>query len=322
MKISKVIIATITIFFFNSHLLFSQLKVTNDGRIMLGSILNPSSANKVTILGGTLSCLNMDGTSMAQWGQVCKSVINNVNVMSYVVHSNISNTDVFYVNGSGDIYYKNGWVTSDSTFKRNIVRLDHSLDRINRLQGVSYNFKDNANSRTIEDEKKVIGLIAQEVEKVVPEAVKTMKDGTKAINYQSLIGLLIEGIKEQQNQINSLQQVVEYCCDSKKQNTVSTPVIGNTSSTNEALNKQNILYQNSPNPFSVSTKIKYTVAPNSQNSMMHLFDMQGVLIKSYELGKNDGEITINGGELKAGMYIYSLIVDGVEIDTKRMILTK
>ncbi len=50
-----------------------------------------------------------------------------------------------------------------------------------------------------------------------------------------------------------------------------------------------------------------------------LFDMQGALIKKYEI-KDKGYIDIAQGELRAGIYLYSLIVDNKEIDTKRMII--
>jgi hypothetical protein len=51
--------------------------------------------------------------------------------------------------------------------------------------------------------------------------------------------------------------------------------------------------------------------------------MQGKLIKTYPINtKKEGSIEINGGEMQPGMYLYSLIIDGKEIDTKRMILTE
>ena len=53
-----------------------------------------------------------------------------------------------------------------------------------------------------------------------------------------------------------------------------------------------------------------------------IFNMQGTLIKTYQINtKKDGYTEINGGEMQPGMYLYSLIIDGIEIDTKRMILT-
>jgi hypothetical protein len=53
-----------------------------------------------------------------------------------------------------------------------------------------------------------------------------------------------------------------------------------------------------------------------------LFDMQGKMLKKLDAFPGDNDLTIRGSELQAGMYLYSLIADGKEVDTKRMILTK
>ena len=83
-----------------------------------------------------------------------------------------------------------------------------------------------------------------------------------------------------------------------------------------------VLYQNSPNPFSVSTKIEYYLPADVQKATIYIYDMNGTQLKSIPLNqKGNGSITINGSELKAGMYMYTLIADGQVIDTKRMILT-
>jgi hypothetical protein len=60
---------------------------------------------------------------------------------------------------------------------------------------------------------------------------------------------------------------------------------------------------------------------NFRNALIVIFDLNGLLIKSYDIqNSGDGSIKINGNELKAGMYIYTLIVNQKEIDSKRMIL--
>jgi hypothetical protein len=83
------------------------------------------------------------------------------------------------------------------------------------------------------------------------------------------------------------------------------------------------LYQNNPNPFSVSTTINYYLDNNASNASILIFDMQGTLLKTVTLSNTGkGSIVISGGELNAGMYMYSLVANGKEVDTKRMILTK
>ena len=89
---------------------------------------------------------------------------------------------------------------SDISLKENILPLSNSLSKIKKLQGVSFNWKD--------VEREDIGLIAQDVEKVYPEIVHTSKDGLKSVEYGNLVAVLIEAVKEQQKQIDSLQKEI------------------------------------------------------------------------------------------------------------------
>jgi len=57
-----------------------------------------------------------------------------------------------------------------------------------------------------------MGVIAQDVEAVSPQAVKSLNDGTKAVCYEMLVGLLIEGFKEQTNKISELEEQLNQCC--------------------------------------------------------------------------------------------------------------
>ena len=83
------------------------------------------------------------------------------------------------------------------------------------------------------------------------------------------------------------------------------------------------LYQNTPNPFNTTTEIKYFLPEGSTNAYIYVFNLQGNLLLTYNLSDNGfGSVIINGSSLDAGMYIYSLVINGQEAETKRMILTK
>ncbi len=101
--------------------------------------------------------------------------------------------------------------TSDISLKKDIQPLENCLDKVLQLQSVSFNWVEElVPSRYVKDRPE-IGLIAQEVEKVVPEVVgqKFVVDGEyKSINYGKLTAVLIGAIKEQQDQINSLKETV------------------------------------------------------------------------------------------------------------------
>lgn len=92
--------------------------------------------------------------------------------------------------------------SSDIRKKENIVKIDNALDKVSQISGYTYNFKG--------DDRKLTGVIAQEIEKVLPEVVYEIDDvefgdKTKAVRYGNIVGLLIEAIKELQAEVKELK---------------------------------------------------------------------------------------------------------------------
>lgn len=84
-----------------------------------------------------------------------------------------------------------------------------------------------------------------------------------------------------------------------------------------------VLYQNAPNPFKNSTIIRYYLPEGSRSASLQISTSQGIVLKNYSVSAGSQQsVTINGGELTAGTYFYSLYVDGKIVDTKKMILTR
>ena len=82
------------------------------------------------------------------------------------------------------------------------------------------------------------------------------------------------------------------------------------------------LFQNIPNPFNVNTEIKYFLPENTTSASINIYDLNGRPVKKIDINETGmSKITIHGAELKPAMYLYALIADGIEVDTKRMILT-
>jgi hypothetical protein len=86
--------------------------------------------------------------------------------------------------------------TSDINLKTNIHSIDNALDKILQIRGVSFNWK--------ETKKSSLGVIAQEIEDIIPEVVSG--DETKMVNYNALIGVLIEAVKELKSEIDELKK--------------------------------------------------------------------------------------------------------------------
>jgi len=98
---------------------------------------------------------------------------------------------------------------SDKRWKRDILKLNGSLDRVMKLQGVHYKWKQDEYPEMNFPDGEQIGLIAQDVEKIIPEVVNESADGYKSIEYAKLVSVLIESIKEQQEQIDRQQDHIE-----------------------------------------------------------------------------------------------------------------
>lgn len=109
--------------------------------------------------------------------------------------------------------------TSDLRLKTDIQPLENSLDKILKLQGVSFNWKKELwEEKANENPDGEIGLIAQQVEEVIPEVVREIEIApnfkidpedrmkVKGVKYENLVALLIEGMKEQQQQIEELKE--------------------------------------------------------------------------------------------------------------------
>ena len=97
----------------------------------------------------------------------------------------------------GDII---AFYSSDKRLKSNIVEIKKPIEKIKQIRGVKFDWND-----LTEKEGTEVGVIAQEIEKVLPEVVVTRENGYKAVRYDKLIALLIEAIKDQQKQIDSLK---------------------------------------------------------------------------------------------------------------------
>ena len=279
--------------------------------------------------------------------------------MAYVVRDvrNGGGPLVFYVAGDGSVYSKGSILTaSDESYKENISSINNSLNTIRQMRGVTYKLKEQADESTTastlqsdvssrdtlsaqspvpveivnkikaEKKRKKSGFIAQELEEIFPEAVYTLPNGKKAIAYSEIIPLLVEAIKEQQNEIDKQQNEIDELRQSKIVQTRSAiGAVDEQSDVNSLLDEKlkAKLYSNIPNPFKEQTTISFFIPETSSRASIHIYNLQGKQIKQINIeSRGNGSVTINGYELIPGMYMYSLIVDGQEVDTKKMILTE
>lgn len=212
----------------------------------------------------------------------------------------------------------NGWVsgigftsTSDQRLKKNIKRIENSIDKILQINGYTYNWNKDFKTERNLDNNRQAGFLAQEIEKVLPEAVVKSEDGIYGLNYNAVLPLLAEGIKEQQKTINELKlELAELRTKLNQSNNFSQP--------------QNTLeyFQIQPNPIEQESKIVFKLDNTTTKAIFIVYDLQGKMIKKIDLpqGIKEGKVDLSKKDLGKGMYILSLIVNNNEVQSKRFLV--
>ena len=238
-----------------------------------------------------------------------------------------SSTEKFNVIYSDHVITRQLTENSDEKLKENIKTLEESLNKIKKIRGVSYDFRSDyfnisdvrLKEKLKNESKNQVGFLAQELINIFPEAVFfDSTNSTYSIRYTSLIPVLVEAIKEQQAKIDELENRIGKL-EGKGNEKSAGLATGSTAVGNEPAT----LAQNVPNPFSTTTRIGIFLPTTVNHARLYVYNMQGAQIKSFNINeRGNTHVTIEGYSLEAGMYLYTLIADGKEVDTKKMILTK
>lgn len=193
------------------------------GQIGLGTLTpNLNVGEEVDIYGRVRIQHNTEtGTSAGIWFNNDENTINSDNGAFIGLETATPNSErvgikmgntwhlVIDRNGNaclGGVLQSNGACSpSDLRYKKNIQPITHSLKNILRINGVNYEWRNNEFPERSFSDKKQIGFIAQEIEKIYPEMVFTDEKGYKSVDYAKITPVLVEAIKEQQKQIEELK---------------------------------------------------------------------------------------------------------------------
>jgi len=107
------------------------------------------------------------------------------------------------LNVGGDVV---AYASSDERLKNNIELISNPIEKVQSLKGVTWDWNENADE--LQQSLPNVGVIAQDVEKILPQLVTDRDNGFKGVDYAKLTGLLIEAIKEQQKQIDELKSKI------------------------------------------------------------------------------------------------------------------
>lgn len=226
----------------------------------------------------------------------------------------------------GDFTATNVYTSSDIRLKENISDIDEgvtdkTLDKLMDVNVIKYNLKKEAFGYNENDKREIkgdatslvhFGVSAQELQELYPNLVKEGQDGYLSVNYSELVPVLIRSIQELKQE---LDEVKAYGDSRLTRSDFNNGDVSNPST-------KNVLYQNNPNPFKEKTTIRFHLNDDAKDAAICIFDMTGKMLKKLPISSGSNSVSVNGWELGEGMFLYSLIVNGREIDTKRMIITK
>jgi Chaperone of endosialidase len=174
----------------------NPLTGSNDTAVGAGSAFGSDAITNATAIGSNAVVSESNALVLG-----CIAGLNSCGGAVNVGIGTATPTNIFTIaQGAGDAI-ASGWTTySSRRWKTNIHALQNALGKVEQLRGVSYDLKDSG--------KHEIGVIAEEVGKVIPEVVTYEENGEDArgVDYSRLTALLIEAVKQQQREISTQQQ--------------------------------------------------------------------------------------------------------------------
>lgn len=139
------------------------------------------------------------------------------------------------------------------------------------------------------------------------------EEGFLSVDYTGFIPLLVEAYKDLAGKVKEQEEMIAMLTGSPRYAPASV---------SGAEELKLLLKQNSPNPFNVSTTIEAYVPETVSKAFICVYDLQGTQVRRIDLdGRGAVTAVIDASSLRPGMYVYSLIADGAEADSKRMIIT-
>lgn len=281
---------------------FAQLKVASNGKVAIGTLDSPSSTLSVGGIGAPRYKAYIHGNTKVN-GNLN---VNKINLKLDPVGNNITCFNIV-----------------------NILELINQLNPYYYSPLYSYPTSQTDVSSHPDPEAGTIpfflpySINGSDIHNIFPTIATKDENNEYVIDQGQLIVVLIQAIKELKAKVDALSP--------SGNNLIMAPMQQLTDNNTDELSTSDIspthlskaaLFQNSPNPFNERTTIHFNIPENSPAAYIYIFDMTGKMQKQIHVDSSMQSVSINGYELSPGMYIYSLVIGGKEVDTKRMIVTK
>ena len=242
---------------------------------------------------------------------------------------------MFTMRLNGPAVFSGGTYTpADDRLIRDTEVLDNSLELLQQLNAVRFSYDSEAMPDYRLSTNQQVGLVANEVAEVLPEAVQINDEGYAAINYDAFVPHLIEGVKELDQLQAADQQVIQAQAlrieeleqEMAELKSMVQQLVGNATNKGSAqtgdVSETPRLGQNTPNPFGSSTRIDYYVPMTTERASIEVTNLAGQVMNVYPVQAGEGQLKISGNTFPEGVYLYSLRLDGATVATQRMVISK
>ncbi|MEM1318807.1 MAG: tail fiber domain-containing protein [Bacteroidota bacterium] len=247
---------------------------------------------------------------------------------------------VYFVFGSA--FASGGvWAPSDKNLKRNIQPLSNAMEILQEIEGVTYEYRTDERPELNLNEGRQYGFIAQDVQKVMPEATQGVvnQDGEMddyiAMNYDMIIPVLTEAVKEQDETIKYQEEVInEQTAEIESLQDRITMMerdeleplrdriarLEKLLLGNQPASSSVELRQNRPNPANGMTIIEYSIPQDMNNADLVVYDVRGVELQRVSIAAGNGNIEYNTNNFNSGIYFYSIEANGQNLARKKMVI--
>ncbi|WP_439555437.1 tail fiber domain-containing protein [Dyadobacter sp.] len=232
-------------------------------------------------------------------------------------------------------------IASDQRLKKDISAYAEGLDVLKQIKPVWFSYNGEAGLPT---NKKFVGIIAQDVQKVAPHMVGTftyqdsLGNKTEYLDYDAnaLTYMLVNSVKEQQQMLDQkdeeIRQLTAETTELAKRLTqlerivasnTTRPLTNPAARTNDVNENGVILEQNSPNGFSGTSSIRFFIPETIKDAVLNIYSTNGQKVRS-EIIKTRGEgaVQLSAHDFGTGVFVYDLVTDGKSNGAKKMMVSK
>ena len=289
--------------------------IDNDGITAVVRIVSGNGAQNLLLDGNEIDAL-ADGLYLN----------NNTNQNIVLVNGGgkvgIGTTDLsssYKLRVNGSAFATGIWIGSDQRYKDNIQTLGNALQKVLALRGTEYTFRTQEFKDMNFDAGKQIGFIAQEMKQVLPELVMEDATGYHAVNYQGLVPVLVEAIKEQhaviaeketriaalEDRLARIEAALGLAADRQ-------PVVEKTAAVTATV---------SPNPTSGLVTVRLSNTASAKSITVRILDSAGREVASRS-AVGEGSIQFDLSQFPVGMYVAQVVADGKVLSADKVQLVR